>query len=197
MLLKARPCLGDPETGQRVMGLIDEILGNAPPPNPRTFHEMRTRMDRERGGKGKEGVHLKLGPGGMADVEFLVQFQQLRRWAEDPEVRLPSTPRVIERLVASRVLSQQEGQSLTEAHRLLKGVENRLGLVLDHKGTDQPFTSEELKALGPLEEMDWAPSRESGETLPDLLDRVRANVREIYMKRLLGTGAEPDETGGQ
>jgi glutamate-ammonia-ligase adenylyltransferase len=169
--------------------LIDTILGSAPHPDAHAFGDMRARMERERGGKTQNGVHLKFGPGGMTDIEFLVQFHQLRRWGDDPAIRLPRTARVLERLVDSGVLSREEGHALVVAHGFLKGVENRLGLVLDHKGTDQPCSRDELGALGVPEDAEWAPAPRPGEGFPELLTRVMAGVREIYLKRLTESGA--------
>ncbi len=192
-LLKARPCAGDPGVGARAMEMIDRILAQAPGPDAKTFHEMRMRMERERGRQAKAGgIHLKLGPGGMADIEFLVQFHQMRRWAGDPEVRIQQTPGLIQGLTEAGVFHKEEGQALLEAHSLFKGVENRLGLILDHKGTDQPCSPEEIGALEPLEGVALGPSPRDGEDLHGLLERVMAGVREIYLRHFLGSPTSTD-----
>jgi hypothetical protein len=76
-----------------------------------------------------------------------------------------------------------DGNRLVDAHRLFKGVENRLGLSLDHRGLDQPFTRDDLNALEPFAGPE-SPPRRSGETLADYLTRVMADVRTIYLKHL-------------
>lgn len=188
MLLRARVCGGDPEVGQRVMGLVDAVLLGSGPPDPKDLHEMRMRMERERARQSsREGFHLKLGPGGMTDIEFLVQFHQWRGWGQDPRLRSPNTVQVMDRLVETKALSSQEGRALRESHAFLKGLENRLGLVLDHRAMDQSFSSQEIRALGSLEEMGWVPPTLEGEDLPRLLSRVMAGVREIYLKHLCPT----------
>jgi glutamate-ammonia-ligase adenylyltransferase len=184
-LLKARPCAGCLETGARAQERIGEILAQAPPPDARAFHDMRMRMERERGGRPGAGrIHLKLGAGGMADLEFLLQFHQLSRWKGDPAVRTPRSAQLLERLIEAGTVPLERGQTLASAHGLYKGVENRLGLVLDHKGTDQAVTFDELRALEPLDDVRWPLVPAPGEDLPALLGRVMTGVREIYSRFL-------------
>ncbi|MGQ9653873.1 MAG: bifunctional [glutamate--ammonia ligase]-adenylyl-L-tyrosine phosphorylase/[glutamate--ammonia-ligase] adenylyltransferase, partial [Thermodesulfobacteriota bacterium] len=79
-LLKARPCAGEARTGEQALEMISDLLARAPTPDVRALHGMRLRMERERGSQGAEaGIHLKLGPGGMADIEFSAQYCQLMR----------------------------------------------------------------------------------------------------------------------
>ena len=168
MLLKARFCAGDPETAEHTQGLISELFEQSPPPPRNELHEMRMRMEHERGGKGpQDHIHLKLGPGGLTDIDFLVQYYQLSKWAEIPGLRTSRTPRAVRALVDSKVLSEGEGESILNAYSLYKGLENRLGLVLDHRGTDQSFSPEALDTLGDLEGQPWIPASGPGETVPN------------------------------
>jgi len=187
MLLRARPCGGDPETGQRVMGMIDAVLLENPPPNPRSLHEMRMRMERERiASLGGKGIHLKLGAGGMADIEFLVQYHQWRTWSQTPLVRTPNTIKALDRLKEMGVLGMEEAAILKGAHAFLKGLENRLGLVLDRKAADHAVSTQELKALGSLEDVDWLPPNKEEGDLACLLSRSMEEVRRIYLRHLSG-----------
>lgn len=185
MLLKSRPCAGSPEVGQKFMDAVDAIFLKNPDPDPQEFHEMRLRIERERAQRASEGLfHLKLGVGGMADIEFLVQFYQWKGWAEDPELRIPNTRQALIQLADSQVMDRREARFLLKAHAFLKGIENRLGLVLDHKATDLPFSERELSALGPLENTSWAkPWGKTGD-LPSLLSNSMAQVRRIYLRHL-------------
>lgn len=186
-LLRARPCGGDPETGQRVMGTIDSILLESPPPDPKSLHEMRMRMEQERVGSiGGQGIHLKLGAGGMADIEFLVQYHQWRTWSKTALVRTPNTVKGLERLKEMGVLGMEEAAILKSAHAFLKGLENRLGLVLDRKAADHAISIQELKQLGTLEDVDWLPPHKEEDDLASLLGRSMEEVRRIYLERLAG-----------
>ena len=187
MLLKARFCAGDPETAEHTQGLISELFEQSPPPPRNELHEMRMRMEHERGGKGpQDHIHLKLGPGGLTDIDFLVQYYQLSKWAEIPGLRTSRTPRAVRALVDSKVLSEGEGESILNAYSLYKGLENRLGLVLDHRGTDQSFSPEALDTLGDLEGQPWIPASGPGETVRTVLERIMEEVRGIYLKHLTG-----------
>jgi glutamate-ammonia-ligase adenylyltransferase len=186
-LLKARPCSGDMQTGEKVVETIHRLMEQAVLPQAEEVHAMRMRMERERGsGFGDGGIHLKLGPGGTTDIEFLVQYHQMARWASDPALRTSMTPAVLQRLTETGVIPEADGRFLLEAHLLFKGLENRLGLVLDYKGTDQPCTVEDLKALGPLEGISKGIPCPGGDDLTKHLEGVMAKVREIYLRSLLG-----------
>ncbi len=186
MLLKARPCGGDPECGQRAMGMIDAILLESPPADPNSMHQMRMRMQKERAmsSLGQRGIHLKLGAGGMADIEFLVQYHQWLRWSQSPLLRTPNTVKAMEQLEKIGALGAEEVALLRKAHAFLKGLENRLGLVLDYKATDQPVTAQELGALGTLEEVTWLPMEKAQENLDTLLIRIMEEVRKVYLRHL-------------
>lgn len=186
-LLKARFCSGDEETGLRAMDVVDRVLTEAPAPDPESLHAMRTRMERERGARDLHGqIHLKMGPGGMADLEFLIQYYQMLRWAEDPTLRSFNTREALLRLVETGLVGQEEGRFLDEAYVLFKGIENRLGLILDHKGTDRPCTLEDIEALGLMDGLSWIPTPSLGEGIPELILRVMGGVREIYLRHLAG-----------
>ena len=189
MLLRARHCAGNPEVGQKTMGIIDSIFLRSPPPDPNEVHAMRSRMERERGQAPEGGFHLKLGPGGMADIEFLVQYLQWCNWSKDSRVRTTSTIGALEGLVAIGALPGREAGFLKKAHGFLKGMENRLGLVLEHKATDQPFSAQELAALGRMDDLEWVPASKKGEDLTEKLERVMRNVRRLYLGILLGRRA--------
>lgn len=186
MLLRARHCGGNPEVGQRAMGIIDSIFLRTSPPDPREIHAMRTRMEKERAHTSKESFHLKLGPGGLADIEFLVQYLQWCNWPRDAKVRSTSTIKALEGLAAVGAISAREAALLKRAYAFLKGIENRLGLVLEHKATDQPFSHKELERLGPMDDLEWVPKPKRGEDLATRLSRVMAKVRSLYLRTLLG-----------
>jgi len=190
MLLRARHCAGNPDVGQKTMGIIDSIFLRSPPPDPNEIHSMRTRMERERGQTPQGSFHLKLGPGGIADIEFLVQYLQWSNWSKDSTVRTTSTIRALEGLVAIGALPGREAGLLKTAHGFLKGMENRLGLVLEHKPTDQPFSVQELAALGPMDDLEWVPASKKEEDLPEKLARVMKSVRRLYLKILFGRGGQ-------
>ena len=99
---------------------------------------MKRRMETERVHPAQCGRHLKLGPGGFSDIEFLVQYLQLQHGAAEAALRTPSLRAAIEALTQRRVLTEGEAQVLGEAHRLLTDLRQALYL-LDPSGPTDLF----------------------------------------------------------
>ena len=93
-LLRARPVAGDADVGAAFMELIEPFVYRDPFPeeDAREIRRIKARVERERIPTGEDPeFHLKLGRGGLTDVEFTVQLLQLEHGAAHPEVREPST----------------------------------------------------------------------------------------------------------
>jgi glutamate-ammonia-ligase adenylyltransferase len=130
-LIKARPVAGDPELGARFMDLVSSHLWMDPFPSERIIdiRRMKARVEKERVPLGEDpDFHLKLGPGGLVDVEFLVQLLQLRHGGRDPRVRLTSTRRAIAALADAGVLAAEDARDLRAAYEFCTHVRNRLYL---------------------------------------------------------------------
>lgn len=119
-LTRARPVAGDAAIGARFTTVRAEILSRERDPNElrEQVRQMRQRM-RDQLGSGTGGVFdLKQDPGGIADIEFLVQYLVLR-WAH----RYPSgffytdNIRQLEALAREGVLAEQDAANLTDIYR--------------------------------------------------------------------------------
>jgi glutamate-ammonia-ligase adenylyltransferase len=124
--MKARPVAGDLELGWRVVRAVDPMIYQAAmdPTGVRRIRDLKERIGRERSGRG--GFDVKLGPGGIRDVEFVAQALQLLHGARIPQLRHRSTARALERLAEVRVLPRPRADALLEAYRFLRRLENRL-----------------------------------------------------------------------
>ncbi|PFG19481.1 bifunctional [glutamine synthetase] adenylyltransferase/[glutamine synthetase]-adenylyl-L-tyrosine phosphorylase [Serinibacter salmoneus] len=102
-LLRARPVAGDVDLGRRFVDLIDPIRyapGGLDDSQLREFRRIKARVESERLPRGVSPQrHLKLGRGGVADVEWTVQFLQLLHAHEVPGLR---TTRTLEALQAAK-----------------------------------------------------------------------------------------------
>ncbi len=130
-LIKARPVAGDPHLGARFRDLVASHLWQDPFPASRItdIRQMKARVEKERIPLGEDrDFHLKLGPGGLVDVEFLVQLMQLRHGGRDPTLRLTSTRRAITALAKAEVLGEEEAAALIAAYEFCTQVRNRLYL---------------------------------------------------------------------
>ena len=75
--------------------------------------------------------NVKLGPGGIREIEFVVQSQQLIRGGSEPALRTPSLQAALPRLAGAKLLPAAAVAELTEAYAFLRRVENRLQMVED------------------------------------------------------------------
>lgn len=126
-LLKARPVAGDAELGERFLlevrpFVFRRYLDFA---TIADMQRMKAQIDAQLKKKGDE-YNLKLGRGGIREIEFLVQTMQLVHGGRDERVRCRSTVEALERLAACRYLPVADAEALREAYRFLRDVEHKL-----------------------------------------------------------------------
>jgi glutamate-ammonia-ligase adenylyltransferase len=108
--------------------LKDEILFGTPPP-PDLFQQvagMRWRIETE---KTKDRIPercFKAGPGGILDVEFIVQAMQLANGGTRAQLRSPNTRNALLALGAEGLIDQERASKLMEGYELLRTLEFRL-----------------------------------------------------------------------
>ncbi|RZS32297.1 glutamate-ammonia-ligase adenylyltransferase [Herbihabitans rhizosphaerae] len=128
-LLKARPVAGDQELGERYMDVVRPLVWAAA--NRDNFvtdvRDMRRRVEDHVPAELTER-ELKLGRGGLRDVEFAVQLLQLVHGRGDPELRLASTVDALDALGAGGYVARVDAAELAESYRFLRTVEHRLQL---------------------------------------------------------------------
>jgi glutamate-ammonia-ligase adenylyltransferase len=129
---------------------------------------------------------VKLGPGGIREIEFTVQALQLTRGGRDRELQTPVLRTALARLEATRVLSAEAVAQLDAAYVYLRRLENRLQMLGDaqvHALPVEPATRERVaRAMGAR---DWP-------ALLAELERHRACVRGHFSEVVLGGGARED-----
>ena len=165
--IRARACSGDIALGQRFLkaiepfvwrrsldfGVIDDVRQIS----------ARIRDHFAQGATIGPGYDLKRGRGGIREVEFFVQIQQMIHGGRDPSVRAPATLDAIARLVAAERLDEAAATSLADAYRLLRTIEHRAQMVEDAQTHLLPAQSAELDNLAQLHGL------ERGDELLDLL----------------------------
>jgi glutamate-ammonia-ligase adenylyltransferase len=144
-LLRARPVAGDPNVGAEFMALIEPFVYQDPFPSEsvREIRRIKARVERERIPAGDDPeFHLKLGRGGLTDIEFTVQLLQLQHGARHPEIREPSTTLAIDRLVQAGVLDAEDGDVLRAAYVFCERARNARYLVTGNAGDALPGGTE-------------------------------------------------------
>ena len=87
--------------------------------------------------------HVKLGPGGIREIEFVAQALQLIRGGRDAELRARPTLQVLEALSLRKMLPEEAARDLSEAYVFLRRVEHRLQYLDDAQRHDLPADAED------------------------------------------------------
>jgi glutamate-ammonia-ligase adenylyltransferase len=141
---------------------------------------MRKRMETRSRFQGTGPVDLKVGPGGMVDVEFIAQMIQLRHGGERKELRGCRTVEVLRR-AGPGILPEGGEEILTRAYRRYREIEKLLRLTLEQHGMLLP-EGDGLETLARCAGM------ENGEALASEIAGSMHQVRGLFieMSRRLG-----------
>lgn len=150
-MIKARPATGDLALGQAFLDRLKpyiwrKYLDFAAIADiqslKRQIHQVK--------GHGAIAVHghnIKLGRGGIRDIEFFVQTQQLIAGGRNPELRGRRTLEMLEALAAAEWISEEAVHELTEAYGFLRRIEHRIQMVADTQTHDLPVEPGEFERL--------------------------------------------------
>jgi [glutamine synthetase] adenylyltransferase / [glutamine synthetase]-adenylyl-L-tyrosine phosphorylase len=128
-LLKARPLAGDRELGRRYVDGVAPMVWAISTRDGfvESVQRMRERVTANIP-SGEVDVQLKLGPGGLRDVEFTIQLLQLVHGHADPDVRRRSTLDGLEALAERGYIGRAEAAEFARDYRFLRTLEHRLQL---------------------------------------------------------------------
>ena len=127
MLIKARRVAGNEELGSRLLERLRPFVYPrnlfANPLNE--IARIKARIEAQSG----DTHNIKLCPGGIRDIEFIVQALQLMNGGRSPELRTGTTTDAIERLKTRGLLSGQEARALRTTYKFYRTIEHRLQLL--------------------------------------------------------------------
>jgi glutamate-ammonia-ligase adenylyltransferase len=150
-LLRAAPVAGDTELGARFTALADEFRypdGGLPDASVREIRRIKARMESERMPRGVDpALHLKLGPGGLSDVEWVVQLLQLRNAHAVPALRTTRTMAGLDAAAAAGLVEQEDAVALARAWRLATRIRDAVVLVRGRPADVLPARASELAAV--------------------------------------------------
>jgi len=128
-LLKARPAAGDDELGRRYTELVASMVWSAAERDNFVVdvQHMRRRVEKHIPAEIADR-ELKLGQGGLRDVEFAVQLLQLVHGRVDPQLRSASTLEALEALGAGGYVGRSDAAEMQESYEFLRLLEHRLQL---------------------------------------------------------------------
>lgn len=148
-LLKARPVAGDLDLGREFTAMVSPMVWSiADRPG---FVEAARAMRRRVVDHIPANVvqrELKLGPGGLRDVEFAIQLLQLVHGRADEQIRLPTTLSALARLIDGGYVGRPDGEALHEAYAFLRKLEHRIQLHRLRRTHIVPDDEASLRRLG-------------------------------------------------
>ncbi|UCH81303.1 MAG: bifunctional [glutamate--ammonia ligase]-adenylyl-L-tyrosine phosphorylase/[glutamate--ammonia-ligase] adenylyltransferase [Nitrospiraceae bacterium] len=131
-LLKARPVAGDENLGNTFMNMArDVILTRGSDITKKDIADMRLRIMRELSNE-SEGLDIKLGPGGIEEIEFYVQYLELHNAREFPEILQQNTLSAIDTLTQKGLFTDNEKTDLVNAYTYYRKLETFLRLNEEH-----------------------------------------------------------------
>jgi glutamate-ammonia-ligase adenylyltransferase len=195
-LLKARPVAGDGALGQAYVDAVAPLVWQAA--DRENFvpdvQQMRRRVVQNIPAAEVER-ELKLGPGGLRDVEFAVQMLQLVHGRSDESLRSGTTLDALAALAAGGYVGRSDAAALDEAYRFLRSMEHRIQLYRLRRTHLVPEDEADLRRLGRSLGFRTEPVTELGTAWRRYAREVRRLHEKLFYRPLLEAVAqlEPGE----
>ena len=145
-MIKARPCAGDPETGAAFKSLIAPFIWRRHLDFAaiEDIHSIKRQIHAHAGHSeiAVAGHNIKLGRGGIREIEFFAQTQQLILGGRHASLRAASTLDALKALAAHGTIAEETAADLTRAYRYLRMLEHRLQMIEDEQTHTLPKSSE-------------------------------------------------------
>ncbi|MSP91856.1 MAG: bifunctional [glutamine synthetase] adenylyltransferase/[glutamine synthetase]-adenylyl-L-tyrosine phosphorylase [Myxococcales bacterium] len=150
-MIKARPVAGDLEAGHGFLRRLRPFLWRKHLDFAaiNDIHSIKRQINAHRGALGiaVRGHNLKLGRGGIREIEFFAQTQQLIWGGRLPALRLSGTIATLQALTAAERIGAETAARLEQAYRFLRAAEHRLQMVDDQQTHTLPEDPAELERL--------------------------------------------------
>ncbi|KAF0804716.1 glutamate-ammonia-ligase adenylyltransferase [Alcanivorax xiamenensis] len=190
-LIKMRPVAGDLEAGARLVERLNPFVYRRYIDYGafQSLREMKSLIEREVNRKGMQ-ADVKLGAGGIREVEFIVQAFQLIRGGQLPALRQPNLIQVLPLLLEQGLLPEDVVEELRDAYVFLRDVEHRLQAVADRQ--TQRLPDDEVG----WERLTFAMGFSSRRVFERGLRRHRERVRFHFSQVIADPEQESDERQG-
>ena len=134
-LVKVRPVGGDLRLGKRFLAMVRPFIYARPfgPKGRIEVRQLKERIDEKISALNQTALHVKLGLGGIREIEFIVQSLQVDFGGKEASIREPNTMKGLKKLLRRGWLSPEDYRILSEAYIFLRDVENKLQMVNDHQ----------------------------------------------------------------
>lgn len=178
-MLKARPVAGSLALGEQLLKTLQPFIYRKYLDYNliEDMKQMKQKIDASLARSREGEINLKLGRGGIREIEFFIQALQLVYAGKNPKLRERNSLKALDTLLAANLFSEEDHLKLKEAYRFLRSVEHRIQVVQERQTHNLPSKEEEMLAL----------ARRSGflrvnglERFREVLEEHRCNVSVIY-----------------
>lgn len=180
-LTKARVVYGEGPLRESIEKVIRETVygSGADEEVRREIHRLRMRMEHELARETSGSYNIKTGRGGMVDVEFIVQYLQLKFGRDCPDIRSVATLDALKAIRSASLISEEDFLILHDGYTFLRHLENRLRIINDYSmnalGGSKSYLNKLARRLGYEEKL-----RNPGEALMADYERITEGVRKVY-----------------
>ncbi len=202
-MIKARACAGDIPAGEQFLASLRPYVWrkNLDYAAIEDIHSIKRQIHATKG-HGEiaiAGHNLKLGRGGIREIEFFAQTQQLILGGRMPELRVRATCDALDRLAQQRLIEHDAGEELKESYVFLREIEHRLQMVDDEQTHTLPQSEEGVAQIAHFAGFESATEFET--TLRAHLTRVQGHYAHLFASAeplsadagsLVFTGVEDD-----
>ena len=178
-LIRARASAGSDAVAVRFLDSVRDVIFQ-PEALPNTLAEVRRskeQIDRKMARR-TGGFNVKLGPGGIREIEFIAQALQLAHGGQEPWVRSAQTLIVLARLAEKGYLSEAERARLSSAYTFLRTVEHRLQMEQGVQTHSLPLARDRLETVA--RRSGYQAARDPAADFRRDLETHTANVRAVY-----------------
>src|SRR3989338_7879137 len=182
VIIKARPVAGSMELGEAFLKMVEPFVY-------RKYLDF-TAIEEIRGMKEKidmsllratpDAIDVKLGIGGIREVEFFIQAIQLTNGGKDKSIREKNSLRAIELLKQKNYISEQDASVMSNAYIFLRNLEHRIQIVEGRQTQKIPAKAVELERIARLLGFKDTPEMKAAAYFWDEYKKQTAGVHEIY-----------------
>jgi glutamate-ammonia-ligase adenylyltransferase len=188
-LTKARVVLGDDKLASQLQDIIRQTVygGTINDEGRAEIHRLRMRMENELARETNGNYNIKTGRGGMVDVEFAVQFLQLREGCHFPEMRAISTVVALKEISTLELLPEEDAETLLSGYKFLRKLENRLRIIHDYSVNDLSGTRVYMNKLA--RRLGYDPKlKNPGTALICDYEEITGKIRDVFNRLFLVDG---------
>ncbi len=183
-MIKARACAGDIAAGEAILHELSPFVWRKylDFASLADVHAMKRQINAYRG-HGEiavEGHNIKLGRGGIREIEFFAQTQQLIAGGRNPDLRDRDTLTTLDKLAQDRWIDQTARDDMKAAYVFLRTVEHRLQMVNDEQTQTLPADRAELERFARF--LGYANRDAFAKVLLGHLDKVQRHYSRLFEK---------------